>query len=60
MEQVLVVLSGTFITVCYYILTPVKLFKFVLNFIERLGRNTAAMPGGKPRMARSYYVRNSK
>jgi len=60
MEQILVVLSGTFITVCYYIVTPVKLFQFAMNFIERLGRNTAAMPDGKPRMARSYYVRNGK
>jgi len=60
MEQLLVVLAGTFITVCYYITTPVKLSQVILSFIERLGRNYAAMPGAKPRMARSYYVRNSK
>lgn len=60
MDQLFVVLSGTFITVCYYILTPVKLSKVILNFIERLGRDNAATPGAKAWKARSYYDRNSK
>lgn len=60
MDQLLVVISGTFITVICYVLSPIKLSAKILGLIERFGKGAADIPGTKTQKARSYYVRHLK
>ena len=60
MDQIIFVTAGTFITVVYYILSPVKLSDRVVGLLERLGRSNTAGLANKAQKVRSYYVRNFK
>lgn len=60
MDQIIFVTAGTFITVVYYILSPVKLSDRVVGLLERLGRSNTARLANKAQKVRSYYVRNFK
>lgn len=60
MDQIIFVVTGTVITVVYYILSPVKLSERVLGILESLGKVNTAGIAGKAQKARSYYVRFRK
>lgn len=60
MDQIIFVLSGTVVTVFYYILSPVKLSERFMGILERLGSVNTGRNAAKPQRARSYYVHGIK
>lgn len=60
MDQIIFVTAGAFITVMYYILSPVKLSDRVVGMLGKLGKSNTAGVADKAQKVRNYYVRNFK
>ncbi|MDO8721486.1 MAG: hypothetical protein Q7J31_04570 [Syntrophales bacterium] len=60
MDQIVFIIGGAFITLIYYIFSPISLSARLLGLLEQFGKSDAIHPVGKPAKARNYYVHHLK